>query len=114
MAGSAPALSVKVGRHGSLYLFGFARAEINGEDKERFQVRRIMADARQRSDIDPSVGRGLVSESWPKLENVSRQVSLGRLRLITVFRFQTYFEGLAAECIRPRCRKSDFAFTISR
>ena len=63
---------MKAGRRGFLYLFGFARAEINGEDKERLQVRRIMADARQRSDIDPSVGRGLVSESWPKLENVSR------------------------------------------
>ena len=105
---------MKVRRYRFPYLLGFARAEINGEDKERFQVWRIMADARQRSDIDSSVWRGLVSESWPKLENVSRQVSLGRLRLITVFRFQTYFEGLAAECTRPRCRKSDFAFTISR
>jgi hypothetical protein len=63
---------MKVGRRGFLYLLGFARAEINGEDKERCQVRGIMADARQRSDINPSVWRGLVSESWPKLKNVSR------------------------------------------
>ncbi len=72
VTGPLPLLSMKVGRRGFLYLLGFAGAEINGEDEERFQVRRIMADACQRSDIDPGVWRGLVCESWPKLENVSR------------------------------------------
>ena len=45
VAGPLQSLSMKVGRRGFLYRLGFARAEINGEDKERFQVWRIMADA---------------------------------------------------------------------
>jgi hypothetical protein len=52
MAGPLPFLSMKVCRCGFLYLLGFARAEIDGKDKERFQVQRIMADTCQRSDID--------------------------------------------------------------
>jgi hypothetical protein len=61
---------MKPRRRRFLYLLGFSRAEINEENKERFQVRRIMPDTCQRSDINPGVWRGLVSECRPKLENV--------------------------------------------